>query len=64
MPGLTLSWPPKSGQWCGVKIIEFELRQVQALREDLERAHAGRINPVVASATGNRPTKVSSKIGT
>jgi transposase-like protein len=50
-----------SASWRGVKVTGFETRQLQALREDLERAHTGRINPVVASTAEIRPTKVSSK---
>jgi len=53
-----------SDSWNGVKITEFESRQLQALREDLERAHAERHQPVAASETGKRPAKVSSRIGT
>ncbi|MCI0355658.1 MAG: IS256 family transposase [Acidobacteria bacterium] len=53
-----------SDSWNGVKVTEFESRQLQTLREDLERAHAERLNPVAASPTGTRPAKVSSRIGT
>jgi hypothetical protein len=48
--------------WRGVKISEFELRQLQALREELEGAHS--IRPDAPSAAGKRPAKVSSRIGT
>ena len=50
--------------WRGEKITLFEARQLDALREGLERAHPWRIKPVAASATPNTSSKVSSKIGT
>jgi len=34
-----------------------------AAGKDLERAHAGRDNPIVLADTGNRPAKDSSRIG-
>jgi hypothetical protein len=53
-----------SDSWRGVKVTEFELRQIQALREDLQRAHAERIKPVVPIDSPSHPTKVSSRPGT
>lgn len=53
-----------SDSWRGVKVTEFELRQIQALREDLQRAHAERIKPVVPIDSPSHPTKVSSRRGT
>jgi transposase-like protein len=53
-----------SDSWRGVRITEFELRQLRALRKDLKRTHAERIKPVAASATAKRPAKVSIKKGT
>ncbi len=50
-----------SDSWRGVKVTEFETRQLQALREDLQRAHAERVSPVVRLSTKSRPAKVSSK---
>lgn len=50
-----------SDSWRGVKVTEFETRQLQALREDLQRAHAERISPAVQVSTQSRPAKVSSK---
>ncbi len=46
-----------SNSWRGVKVTEFETRQLQALREDLQRAHAERVR----LSTKSRPAKVSSK---
>ena len=50
-----------SESWRGVKVTEFETRQLQALREDLQRAHAERVSPAVRISTESRPAKVSSK---
>jgi transposase-like protein len=50
-----------SDSWRGVKVTEFETRQLQALREDLQNAHAQRVSPVVQVSTKSRPAKVSSK---
>ena len=50
-----------SESWRGVRISEFELRQVQALREDLERTYVERNSTATTAKTGKRPTKVSSK---
>jgi putative transposase len=47
--------------WRGVKVTEFETRQLQALREDLQRAHSERVRPVVRVSTEIRPARVSSK---
>lgn len=49
-----------SQSWNGVKVTEFETRQLQALREDLEHAHEERISPVAVRSKANRPTEVSS----
>jgi hypothetical protein len=45
----------------GVKVTEFETRQLQALREHLHNAYAQRVSPVVRVSTQSRPAKVSSK---
>ncbi|HEY6239841.1 MAG TPA: IS256 family transposase [Burkholderiales bacterium] len=50
-----------SDSWRGVKVTEFETRQLQTLREDLQRIHAERVRPVVRVSTESRPAKVSSK---
>lgn len=53
-----------SESWRGVKVTEFETRQLQALREDLQRAHTERVSPVVRVSTESRPAKASSKTKT
>lgn len=50
-----------SESWRGVKVTEFETRQLQALHDDLQRAPAERVSPVVRVSTESRPAKVSSK---
>jgi len=50
-----------SESWRGVKITEFETRQLQALREDLQNTHAQRVSPVIRVSAKSRPTKISSK---
>jgi transposase-like protein len=50
-----------SDSWRGVKVTEFETRQLQALREDLHSAHAQRVSHVVRVSTKSLPAKVSSK---
>ena len=50
-----------SESWRGVKVTEFETRQLQALREDLQNTHAQRVSPVIRVSAKSRPAKVSSK---
>jgi len=50
-----------SDSWRGVKVTEFEMRQLQTLREELERAHTERMRPVVSNSNEKHPTKLSSK---
>lgn len=38
-------------RWRGIQVGEFQQRQLRAIREDLNRAHAQRIAPVVTRAT-------------
>jgi putative transposase len=37
-------------RWRGIQVGEFEQRQLRAIREELNRAHAQRVAPAVASA--------------
>lgn len=53
-----------SDSWNGVKVTEFETRQLHALREELERAHRERVSSVPARSKSNRPTEVSSSYRT
>lgn len=50
-----------SDSWRGVKVTEFEMRQLQTLREDLARDHVERVRPVVSISNEKHPTKLSSK---
>jgi hypothetical protein len=47
--------------WRGVKVTELETRQLQALRDDLQRTHVERVSAIVRVSTENRPAKVFSK---
>ena len=37
-------------RWRGIQVGEFEQRQLRAIREELNRAHAQRVAPAVAPA--------------
>src|SRR5438128_4880323 len=45
-------------RWRGLSVGEFEQRQLQAIREELDRAHARRTAPAVAAA----PTATTRKL--
>ena len=45
-------------RWRGISVGEFEQRQLQAIREELDRAHARRTAPAVAAA----PTATTRKL--
>lgn len=48
-------------RWRGLKMTEFERRQLQAIRDELDRAHAERTAPAVrANVTASQP-RLSSK---
>jgi transposase-like protein len=46
--------------WCRLRITEFERRQVQALRAELDRAHAERTAPAAPTAAA-APARLSSR---
>jgi hypothetical protein len=46
--------------WCRLRISEFERRQLQALRAELDRVHAERTAPAAPTAAP-APTRLSSK---
>lgn len=48
-------------RWRGLKMTEFERRQLQAIRDELDRAHAERTAPVVSANPTASPTRLSSK---
>lgn len=48
-------------RWRGLRITEFERRQLQALRAELDRAHAEQIAPIVGATVTASPTRLSSK---
>ena len=48
-------------RWRGLKMTEFERRQLQAIRDELDRAHAERTAPAVRpNVTASQP-RLSSK---
>ena len=48
-------------RWRGIRMTEFEQRQLSAIRNELDRAHAERTAPVVTANVTASPTRLSSK---
>jgi len=48
-------------RWRGLKMTPFELRQLKAIRDELNGAHAARTAPVVSPTVTASPTRLSSK---
>jgi transposase-like protein len=48
-------------RWRGIRMTEFERRQLQAIRAELDRAHAERTTPAVSANSTAPPTRLSSK---
>jgi transposase-like protein len=48
-------------RWRGLKVTEFDSRQLKAIRQDLDRAHIERTAPVVNANVTASPTRLSSK---
>ena len=48
-------------RWRGLKMIEFEQRQLKAIRDEFDDAHAKRTAPAVSSTPTASPTRLSSK---
>ena len=48
-------------RWRGLKMTEFEQRQLKAIRDELDRAHAERTAPVANANVTAPPTRLSSK---
>jgi len=51
-------------RWRGLCMTEFERRQLIAIRNELERAHAERTAPAVNANVTASPTRLSSKTRT
>src|SRR5262249_391426 len=47
--------------WRGLRMTEFEHRQLTAIRSELNRAHAARTAPVVSANVTASPARLSSK---
>ena len=48
-------------RWRGLRMSEFERRQLQAIRTELDRAHAERTAPAASATVTASPTRLSSK---
>jgi transposase-like protein len=48
-------------RWRGLRMNEFELRQLKAIRDELDRAHAERTAPVGSANVTASPTRSSSR---
>jgi transposase-like protein len=48
-------------RWRGLHITQFERRQLQAMRAELDRAHAERTAPAASATVTASPTRLSSK---
>jgi transposase-like protein len=48
-------------RWRGLKMTEFEHRQLQAIRDELNRAHAEQTKPVVRADLTASQSRLSSK---
>src|SRR5438874_7010328 len=48
-------------RWRGLRMSEFELRQLTAIRNELDRAHAERAAPVARANVTASPAHLSSK---
>ena len=53
-----------SDRWRGLAVGEFDQRQLRAIREELDRAHAERTRPAVRPISSASPSKLSSKVRT
>ena len=51
-------------RWRGLTVGEFEQRQLRAIRDELDRAHAERMRPAVRHIPSASPSKLSSKART
>jgi putative transposase len=51
-------------RWRGLTVGEFEQRQLRAIRDELDRAHAERTRPAVRHIPSASPSKLSSKART
>jgi transposase-like protein len=51
-------------RWRGLTVGEFEQRQLRAIREEFDQAHADRVRPVVHPNASASAVKLSSKART
>jgi putative transposase len=62
--GISEATDPRAERWHGLRMSEFERRQLTAIRNELDRAHAERAAPVVNANVTASPTRLSSKTRT
>ena len=48
-------------RWRGIKITEFEQRQLKAIREEIDRDFTARNAPISSTTVTAAPTRLSSK---
>jgi transposase-like protein len=48
-------------RWFGIRVTEFEQRQLNAIRNELDHAHAERTAPAINPNVTATPTRLSSK---
>jgi hypothetical protein len=48
-------------RWRGLKMTQFEQRQLKVIRDELDGAHAERTAPAVSPTVTASPTRLSSK---
>ena len=47
-------------RWPGIRITEFEQRQLKAIRDDIDKDFAQRNAPAASNTATNAPTRLSS----
>jgi len=51
-------------RWRGIRMSEFETRQLEAIRSELDGEHARRTAPVARSSEAKSPSSISSRLRT
>jgi putative transposase len=48
-------------RWRGIRITEFELRQLRAIRDEIDKYFTARTAPLTSATVTAAPTRLSSK---
>ena len=48
-------------RWRGIRITEFELRQLRAIRDEIDKDFTARTAPLTSATVTAAPTRLSSK---